>query len=129
MNVLINEKNLRPVLALGTALILLCAWQRSALAQAEKESIFQTNVTNNLALASGEPMIGFDPRNPSHLAIVEFAQGSDQLPANSYDQQDYQNAIKNYEGAMGNAGRFLNLLPVRISPGRLLRSIFRCSRA
>jgi hypothetical protein len=107
MDIQINEKTLRHVLALGMALVPLCAWQRAALAQGAQESIFQTNVTNNLALASGEPMIGFDPRNPSHLAIIEFAQGSDQFPANSYDQQDYKNALKNYKGAMGNAGRVL----------------------
>jgi hypothetical protein len=107
MNIRINQKEPRYVLTLGTALILLCAGRHPALALDAQANIFQTNVTNNLALASGEPMIGFDPRNPDHLAIIEFAQGSDQLPAYSYDQQDYKNAIKNYKGAMGNAGRVL----------------------
>jgi hypothetical protein len=107
MDIQINQRKLWYVLTLGTALFLLRAWQHSALAQGAQENIFQTNVTNDLALASGEPMIDFDPRNPSHLAIIEFTMGSDQLPAYSYDQQNYKIALNNYKGAMGNAGRVL----------------------
>ncbi len=41
-----------------------------------RDGIFETNVTNDLDIASGEPEIAIDPRNPRHLAIIEFALGS-----------------------------------------------------
>ena len=43
--------------------------------------IFEINVTNNLNIASGEPEIAIDPRDPRNLAIIEFALGSAEVPA------------------------------------------------
>lgn len=89
---------------LGVALIGVAAVPQATLA---KEKIFEINVTNDLNLASGEPMIGVDPKNPNNLAVIEMTLGSKQRPVNSYDQQDYKIALNDYYGTMGNAGRVL----------------------
>lgn len=45
------------------------------------EPIFETNITNDINLSSGEPEIAVDPTNPNNLAIIEFAVGSAKFPA------------------------------------------------
>jgi hypothetical protein len=47
--------------------------------------VFETNVTNNMNLFSGEPEITYDRTHPRNLAIVEFALGSDARPAWQYN--------------------------------------------
>ncbi|HTV96178.1 MAG TPA: sialidase family protein [Steroidobacteraceae bacterium] len=44
------------------------------------QRIFETDVTNDLNLSSGEPEIAVDPTDPRNLAIVEFAVGSAEVP-------------------------------------------------
>jgi hypothetical protein len=46
-----------------------------------QEGIYETNVTNDLNLASGEPEIAIDPKNPRNLVINEFTVGSAKQPA------------------------------------------------
>ena len=45
------------------------------------ERIFETNVTNDLNVASGEPEIAIDPTNPRRIAVIEFGIGSAAAPA------------------------------------------------
>lgn len=52
-------------------------------AAAIREKIFETNITNDLTISSGEPEIAIDPTNSHHLAVVEFAVGSSKVPAYS----------------------------------------------
>jgi hypothetical protein len=47
----------------------------------EPEKIFETNITRDLAISSGEPQIAVDPTNPHNLAIIEFGLGSSKVPA------------------------------------------------
>lgn len=47
------------------------------------EGIFETDITNDLNISSGEPQIAVDPTNPRNLAIIEFAIGSAKMPAYS----------------------------------------------
>lgn len=49
------------------------------------DRIYETNVTRDLNMASGEPEITIDPRNPLNLAIVEFTLGSEKRPAWQYN--------------------------------------------
>jgi hypothetical protein len=66
--------------ALGTAVALLPIWAGRADAQ---EKIFETNVTNDLTISSGEPEIAVEAKNPRNMAIVEFGVGSPRRPAYS----------------------------------------------
>jgi hypothetical protein len=47
-------------------------------------TIFETNVTGNMNLFSGEPEITYDRTHPRNLAIVEFTLGSDARPAPAF---------------------------------------------
>jgi hypothetical protein len=76
-------KKLPRALALGAALALIS--NSSVTAPKAQEKIFETNVTSDLNLSSGEPEIAVDPTNPRHLAIIEFAMGSAKAPAASYN--------------------------------------------
>jgi len=58
---------------------------RPADASAAQQGIFETNVTNNMNLFSGEPEITIDRNNPRNLAIVEFTMGSDERPVWAYN--------------------------------------------
>jgi hypothetical protein len=51
------------------------------------DKIFETNVTNDLNVASGEPEIAIDPRNPRHLAVSEFGIGAAGAPAATADPE------------------------------------------
>jgi hypothetical protein len=79
-----NTRKLRSryILALGTVAVLLPIW-----AIAAEQKIFETNVTNDLNLSSGEPEIAVDPTHPKRLAIIEFAIGSAKTPAASFNPQ------------------------------------------
>jgi hypothetical protein len=90
-------------LLLGAA-VALPFW--SAAAPAE-EKIFETNVTNDLTISSGEPEIGVDPKNPRHLAIIEFSVGSHNRPAYSFNPIDIADMAKDYEASSGNVGRVM----------------------
>jgi hypothetical protein len=79
-----RKQQTRYVLALGTAVALLPGWAIAADAQ---EKIFETNVTNDLNVSSGEPEIAVDPTNPKHLAIIEFGLGSAKAPAATFNPQ------------------------------------------
>jgi hypothetical protein len=75
-----NKLRTRHVLALGTAMALLPIWAASG----AEEKIFETNVTNDLNVSSGEPEIAVDPTDPKRLAIIEFGIGSAEAPASTY---------------------------------------------
>src|ERR1700758_3457682 len=79
-----NSKRLRYALALGAAALL----SNCAMSPTAPEKIFETNVTNDLNVSSGEPEIAVDPKNPSHLAVIEFGIGSAGAPAASYNLMD-----------------------------------------
>ena len=72
----LKRHGVRHVLALGMAGALL-----PIAASGAAEKIFETNVTNNVNVSSGEPEIAFDPTNPKRLAIIEFGIGSPNAPA------------------------------------------------
>jgi hypothetical protein len=72
------------VVALGAVSALLSC---CATAQKEQEEIFETNVTNDVNISSGEPEIAVDPTHPKRLAIIEFAIGSARAPAGSVNMQ------------------------------------------
>ena len=67
--------------------------------------VFETNVTHDLNLSSGEPEIAVDPRNPRHLAIIEFAVGSAEKPASTFNFNDYPEYAHDLAGALGNSSR------------------------
>jgi hypothetical protein len=76
-----HMSTLRAGLTLAVAgLVAACATQVAGGGGAA-EAVYETNVTNNLNLFSGEPEITFDRSNPRNLAIVEFTLGSDKRPA------------------------------------------------
>jgi hypothetical protein len=56
----------------------------TAAAPSKQDQIFETNVTHDLNIASGEPEIAVDPTNPKRLVVVEFAVGSAAAPAAAY---------------------------------------------
>jgi hypothetical protein len=74
---------------IGTALMFvgLLVASRGPIQAAEQgqapEKIFETNITNDLSIFSGEPEIAVDPTTPRNLAIIEFAIGSSKVPAYS----------------------------------------------
>ena len=70
-----------------------------------QSGIFETNVTNDLDISSGEPEIAIDPANPRELAIVEFAIGSAKVPA--YSTDPVMVGGKRLRGAMVNDGRLM----------------------
>jgi hypothetical protein len=76
--------NASSLLAFGAAAVLLSS---SAAAQNGPEKIFETNVTNDVNISSGEPEIALDPGHPERLAIIEFAIGSAKAPAGSINPQ------------------------------------------
>jgi hypothetical protein len=45
------------------------------------DKIFETNVTKDLNISSGEPQIAVDPTDAHNVAIIEFASGSAAVPA------------------------------------------------
>jgi hypothetical protein len=77
MRVSHESKKLSAAVALvaATAFLPGCASTES-----KHESIFETDVTNDLRISSGEPQIAVDPTNSDNLAIVEFSAGSDARP-------------------------------------------------
>jgi hypothetical protein len=87
-------------LAIGATVLQPCAG-------ASGDKIFETNVTGDLNISSGEPEIAVDPKNPRNLAIVEFGAGSDKRPANSYNPLDADALTKDLEGATANTGRVM----------------------
>ena len=78
----------RQALLIGIASPLLAT---TALAGSRANGIFETNVTNDRYISSGEPEIAVDPKNPRHLAIIEFAIGSKQAPGADYNPQARNN--------------------------------------
>jgi hypothetical protein len=84
-----NIKSLAHALAIGAASALLPIW-----AIAAEEKIFETNVTNDLNQSSGEPEIAVDPKNPRHLAIIEFGLGSEEAPAAVFNPQVDHDPVK-----------------------------------
>jgi hypothetical protein len=68
------------------------------------EKIFETNVTNELTITSGEPQIAVDPTNPRNLAIVEFGTGSVKMPAYAFNPTTELNPPA---AAMANTGRVM----------------------
>jgi hypothetical protein len=48
-----------------------------------QDKIFETDITKDLTISSGEPQIAVDPTSPSNLAIIEFSIGSSKVPAYS----------------------------------------------
>jgi hypothetical protein len=50
---------------------------------AKQEQVFETDITRDINLASGEPQIAVNPRNYRQLAIVEYLYGSKAVPAYS----------------------------------------------
>ena len=48
---------------------------------AASEKIFETDITNDLSIFSGEPEIAVDPAHSGNLAIIEMAIGSSKVPA------------------------------------------------
>ncbi len=71
-----------------------------------RPKIFETDVTHDLALASGEPEIAVDPTDPRNLAIVEFALGSKKYPADRINPPMQANGEEAVE-AMANDGRVM----------------------
>jgi hypothetical protein len=84
MNLDRNTRGLRTrhILVLGTIAALFPLFCSAA-----EHKIFETNVTNDLNLSSGEPEIALDPTHPERLAIIEFAIGSAKAPAASFNPQ------------------------------------------
>src|SRR5580658_800348 len=79
-----QSSKLRHILSLAAAAALSssCAGAPST-QNSEGDKIFETNITSNLYLSSGEPEIAVDPRNPRNLAVIEFAIGSGTVRAAS----------------------------------------------
>jgi hypothetical protein len=74
-----------PAAEVLVGLLAACASQVlfAATADAPDNSIFETNITKDLNLSSGEPQIAVDPTNPRNIAMIEFAIGSSKAPAYS----------------------------------------------
>ena len=68
LSTIVHPKKLRMshLLALGAAAALLPTWTASG----ASDTIFETNVTNDLNISSGEPEIAVDPTDPKRLSIV-----------------------------------------------------------
>lgn len=66
--------------------------------------VHEVNVTNDLAISSGEPEIAVDPTNYRNLAIVEFGVGSDQMPASTFSPAAL---LEPPPAAMSNTGRVM----------------------
>ena len=78
--------NIKWVSALTIAgALVACSSQTSMPEKSVADRVFETNITNNMNIASGEPEITVDPTNPMNIAIVEFALGSDKRPAWKYN--------------------------------------------
>jgi len=75
-----KKLRMRHILALGAAVAFLPIWAASG----ASDKIFETNVTNDLTISSGEPEIAVDPTDPKRLAIIEFAIGSAEAPAATF---------------------------------------------
>lgn len=72
-----------------------------------QDKIFETNVTNDLDIASGEPEIAVDPTNPRHLAILEFSVGSAKVPAWSRNPVIFVKTPEEADAAMEHNGRLM----------------------
>jgi hypothetical protein len=70
----------RHMLVAATA-ILAASAGHAAEVSGGSEPIRETNITNDINLTSGEPQIAIDPTNSQNIAIIEFAVGSEKLPA------------------------------------------------
>jgi hypothetical protein len=99
-----NSRKSRKAWVLGTAIAFLPIW--SAAARAE-ERIFETNVTNDLTISSGEPQIAVDPKNPRNLAVIEFGVGSAKKPAYSYFPDAPEAYLNDIEAGTIHAGRVM----------------------
>jgi hypothetical protein len=59
-----------------------CASQSWAAEKAPApDKIFETNITKDLNISSGEPQLAVDPTDAHNIAIIEFASGSAAVPA------------------------------------------------
>ena len=94
-------KSWRGPLCVATGAVLL-AWSCASFAGGR---VFETNVTHDLNLSSGEPEIAIDPRNPRHLAVIEFSVGSAKKPAFTFNANDYPQYVHDLGGAFGDSGR------------------------
>src|SRR5579862_2068881 len=94
----------RRILA-GTAAVLLPVWAVAVGSPPDK--IFETNITNDMSVSSGEPQIALDPTNPRNLAIVEFGMGSTRRPAYAFNPMMLADLLQDLEGAMANTGRVM----------------------
>ena len=86
----------------ASATALLAAYAATA---ATQEQIFETNVTRDANISSGEPEIAVDPTNPRRLAIIEFAIGSARVPAGSVNMNTADAATT--IGLSENGGRIM----------------------
>jgi hypothetical protein len=103
-----QQKPRKPSLfAAASALLLVsaCTTGTQKAASGAQDRIFETNLTNDLNLSSGEPEIAVDPTDPRNIAVIEFATGSASMPANSFNFNDYTQWARNMPGALGNSGR------------------------
>jgi hypothetical protein len=75
-----KNPRMRHILALGAAAAFLPIWT----ANGASDKIFETDVTNDLSISSGEPEVAVDPTDPKRLAIIEFAIGSAEAPAATF---------------------------------------------
>lgn len=86
------------------------AMSQSAIAQQDAQKIddriFETNVTRDLNMSSGEPEIAIDPTDPNHLVIMEFALGSKKVPAWSLNPV-LDATADNFDDANINIGRLM----------------------
>src|SRR5258706_15140941 len=75
------------VLSAAAALLYGCTGMSNDRAPAPqaRDAIFETNITNDLNISSGEPEIGVNPTRPNQLAVIEFAIGSAATPASSFN--------------------------------------------
>jgi hypothetical protein len=69
------------------------------------EKIFETDITNDLTVFSGEPEIAVDPTHPGSLAIIEFAVGSSKVPA--YSGEPFMVGPDRLKDAMVNNNRIM----------------------
>src|SRR5689334_23706984 len=87
---------------LGFALAVIPSISFAAHAQdAKNVKIYEVNVTNDISISSGEPEIAIDPTNYRNIAIIEFAVGSKEMPANTFDPAAL---LEPPPAAMSNAG-------------------------
>ena len=85
------------VVIAGAAVLAACA-SHSKVATGAGEGIFETNVTGNMKMFSGEPEITYDRTHPRNLAIVEFTLGSDARPAPAFSPDHSPGGVQAFYG-------------------------------